>query len=79
MRTVSAVVVDVVVVKEEGWNWLAVKFEVAKFLPLVAVGGNGVVVVVVVVVAAVAAADGARGTDQSGFEYTCNLIILYSD
>ena len=74
MRTVSAVVVDVVVVKEEGWNWLAVKFEVAKFLPLVAVGGNGVVVVVVVV-AAVAAADGARGTDQSGFECTCNLII----
>ena len=74
MRTVSAVVVDVVVVKEEGWNWLAVKFEVAKFLPLVAVGGNGVVVVVVVV--AVAAADGARGTDQSGFECTCNLIIL---
>ena len=73
MRTVSAVVVDVVVVKEEGWNWLAVKFEVAKFLPLVAVGGNGVVVVVVV--AAVAAADGARGTDQSGFECTCNLII----
>ena len=73
MRTVSAVVVDVVVVKEEGWNWLAVKFEVAKFLPLVAVGGNGVVVVVVVV--AVAAADGARGTDQSGFECTCNLII----